>query len=1056
MQAAEARFCTAARSQLSTLNSQLGSHRGQSLILVILVLIAIAAAAALFVALIAAAQARTGRQANIIALDNIAEAGIRYADYQLTYSAEGADWRPIPAGLFNPFPYQFGNGYYRLTLTYDPQEGEPLSRFIRIECVAQLARNPLLRRTKVAYKPILLTDYLRFVGNRDRSSLSAVLGLAEIPQGDDILAFATLWGAAAGVGTAAFTNGSAAVSGTGTIWTEELQAGYLIKLNADGVWYEIEDVEDDDTLTLVQAYSGTTGTGLYSISNNYCPLRINSEVDWVGTLNLMLADGERMEILGQRYGSIPWQPWPETTGTAAFTNGSTLVTGSGTSWVSAGVVAGDWIQLDSDGVWYEIQSVEDNTTIILSDAFSGLTGSGAYTIRKLYALNTRYQEPPAINTTNPTSGQSRYLLLTRDSGQWLQDGGGDWYNAGWHGYGAGIYVDNFYDVQYDHDLTALRNEWMTITPGLKNWNTPGWTYTPPGVTIVLRGQYAASGSGTATFTNGSDAVAGSGTSWLTEISPGYRIKLDAGGPWCEVEEVTDNTNLTLTAAYAGGGGSGAYTISADPYCYPYPVIELIADTRADTPWLRDRNGSGANEYWLNADYTDYIGATDINGILVLPYPQDGVIFAEGNVRIMGIMPPATSTGLERYFDDNGTPANYADDLRYYDLTVVSDGTIYIEGDLLTPWTYQFNGGFWPVPLTDGSSDARNSRLALLARDHVCLNMTALGAQVDVSASETSGAAWTAPTSTVPGYWTLQTGTADRLYFSYRTFQPYAAAADSLLYLWHGGVQVAPPPPPDRTDIRISDGGTIYFNWNTEAVPQYALQFRAVGGGINLYQARRFNTLAAGQDWAVSVRQFVNMPPAGSGARKSYWIEIAAGNDNYRLAGIQILPDIINIDALIYAQEGSWFILPGPWFNDKWPYTGSNIPNVVGDPPDPVNGAVPSYRRPFCSIPMDAAAGYADYRPQILINGAISESHTASLGDAGEWLAKWAGWKPIVTGGVPDTDPETGVSLSPSDPRLSYFFDAGLSAPAYRDGYGNNLPRLPRLPCPPGLIVWEER
>ncbi|NIM05640.1 MAG: hypothetical protein GTO55_05480, partial [Armatimonadetes bacterium] len=109
---------------------------GQSLILVVLILLAVAALAALFVALIAATQARTGRQANVIALKNIAEAGIRYADYQLTYSAEGADWRPVPPTILNPYPYEFGTGEYRLTLTYNPQAGDSLSRFIKIECVA--------------------------------------------------------------------------------------------------------------------------------------------------------------------------------------------------------------------------------------------------------------------------------------------------------------------------------------------------------------------------------------------------------------------------------------------------------------------------------------------------------------------------------------------------------------------------------------------------------------------------------------------------------------------------------------------------------------------------------------------------------------------------------------------------------------------------------------------------------------------------------------------------------------------------------------------------------
>lgn len=63
-----------------------------------------------------------------------------------------------------------------------------------------------------------------------------------------------------------------------------------------------------------------------------------------------------------------------TTGTVSITLGVT-VTGSSTSWLSSGLVAGDQIFLDSR--WYKIAAITGNTTIILSEGYSGGVLAGA-------------------------------------------------------------------------------------------------------------------------------------------------------------------------------------------------------------------------------------------------------------------------------------------------------------------------------------------------------------------------------------------------------------------------------------------------------------------------------------------------------------------------------------------------------------------------------------------------------------------------------------------------------------------------------------------------------
>ncbi len=89
----------------------------------------------------------------------------------------------------------------------------------------------------------------------------------------------------------------------------------------------------------------------------------------------------------------------ETGGTIVSVSGST-VTGSGTTWQSSGVAAGDYFILDSDHIpdeepaakWVEIDSVDAEDQITLVDSY-GSSGSGTYKIRKVYPLtiNDRWQ-----------------------------------------------------------------------------------------------------------------------------------------------------------------------------------------------------------------------------------------------------------------------------------------------------------------------------------------------------------------------------------------------------------------------------------------------------------------------------------------------------------------------------------------------------------------------------------------------------------------------------------------------------------------------------------------
>jgi hypothetical protein len=406
------------------------------------------------------------------------------------------------------------------------------------------------------------------------------------------------------------------------------------------------------------------------------------------------------------------------------------------------------------------------------------------------------------------------------------------------------------------------------------------------------------------------------------------------------------------------------------------------------------------------------------------------LYAEGNVRVAGVLPPASSPTPNQYYVDATN--------RFYDLSIVSGGTIYIEGDVMSPWTYQNNGGLWPTALTS-ASDLRNTSLALIARDHVCLNLTAFGARYDPAAitnpSPLGSSVWNVPDVNC---WntTLGQGTA----FWFRSWQPTGTA---LTYLRHAG-QSSPTGIwndgtginrvysvanlyVDNTDDGVANGAN--FNWGAGVNFQFSNpidpSLPAIVAGLSASD-RTLDNPAPAMNWEVSVR---NLTASLSwGGVRNYivlTVPVAGSTNDYRLAGFQVLPSKINLDALVFAQEGSWFVLPGPWFNGAWNNTGNDVDNT-----GPLT-TVPSYRMALGAIP--AASGGAA-QPAIVFNGAITESHTAALGDAHDWLSKWSGPQALI----------------------SYTFDGGLRATPYYDAGGNKLPRIPKLPCPPGLIIWGKQ
>ncbi len=71
-------------------------------------------------------------------------------------------------------------------------------------------------------------------------------------------------------GTVSVTNGSATVTGSGTLWSGEIAAGDLFTIVGDNAWYEVASVGSNTSITLSANYAGTTGSGQsYAISRDF-------------------------------------------------------------------------------------------------------------------------------------------------------------------------------------------------------------------------------------------------------------------------------------------------------------------------------------------------------------------------------------------------------------------------------------------------------------------------------------------------------------------------------------------------------------------------------------------------------------------------------------------------------------------------------------------------------------------------------------------------------------------------------------------------------------------
>ncbi len=1026
-------------------------RRGQALLIAVLVLFAVGTLGALFAAIIGAQLTQVTRQSDVVALRNIAEAGLRLANEELTYSPLGADWRP------KGNPYLCGEGQVTIQVSYGPSPDQLQSRFLRVLSTAVFPDNPFLRHTILALKPALLTDYARFITDRFDTGQAAALGVSGVE-----------------LGGAARPDYVSAIEGP-------------VRSNTDLVWY---------------------GRSVLSLHTTFDPT-----TNW-GDLGLLRDD--RIEVAGRM---LP-ASYPGTDDALQLLIDGTADVGANSLFSPQTPDEQARYARGFSRLNFESQVIP-NTTSVLADLPQLTTTIGE-------SINPAFQvprvRPPEIDAIHPDKETNRYWELTRDSGFWVPSGTtGFYYNTGEFGWGwanyGGIYIDNGPyvdesgnsvpgDIQYNHDLDRLRLNWTrsvgvhqpsgdarasgTASPPFDWWDKTGRYYAPPGVEIVLHGE--------------------------------------APCPYIEI----------VRHDYRGQPGSGSYWRGIDGT----PITsELVPARNNVVSWQYTPQSGGCAPSAASQPFGIYDGNT-----ARVPFPPNGVIYAEGNIRIRGIMPPVRSntggagtalgadaaSAMDYFGEWNATQGR----TRKFDLQVVSGGTIYIEGDLLSPSSARLNG-LVPKGAADDNTYYTNeklysSRLALLARDSVCVNTTALNPrpvyalapqedprnagtylhyndlQPPYSSSgnegyqvfegdplpehnlDIYGASWDRqPLPTSPQSITF-TYTNPRLWVT----DLAAQLADARLILGHSALYVAgatpqesggftgvpydqdsgqPPadtdgPEHDQPSVQAtlyvndpaqaaawpwSFGTSPYsfvrqdyptadpttkdqsFHWYLDIPPDQVtlgdaaaddwLEFlpnqyqsmliqkpgiRPLGGIADIIQfvprvmpVRQWNA-AAGEyvGWKVPPKDLI------------YVLGPVAVAPLNRSGGNAVDPLPVEIDALIYAQNGSWFILPGRWFNDD-----------------------PDEFKPDGSAPVSDYPGYHEpLNIRITVNGAISENMPADLGSVADWTSKWSG--PAGQG----------------EGFLTYVFDPLLRYPRFETKDRIGYLRFPNFPITSDLVIWGER
>jgi len=487
----------------------------------------------------------------------------------------------------------------------------------------------------------------------------------------------------------------------------------------------------------------------------------------------------------------------------------------------------------------------------------------------------------------------------------------------------------------------------------------------------------------------------------------------------------DPVGVTITLGQNLGTGTAAA---------PVYGIRMV---RGDDAW-KNPDGTPGTSRTMDAAY----GPTGLDASQsAVTSNNDIVIHVEGNVRLAA----GTLSPVERSGNAPTTPRH---------ITIVTNGTAYVEGNLLK-----------------GDPD---SSITVLAHDYVCLNTS----QFTVGQSPQNQR----PAIDVSGNLDL-------------------TDADSLVEPFNFGLpqKFGTPPGIKMTDTKTTDAATaggygaanpfLYVSASSSVPAANALADFSItnlmGTTVNFAVTQVF-----GPTTPTHLTLPLTLPPLGQSdleqltvARDRSDHPTASDPDTYPgdvlLERVAVLPMDIRIEAVLYAQTRSFFVIPGDWFNGKNNDTidqfasGTTRPDLNG-----VTAGSTDYtnrsRFPFYGQPIDL---------KITIDGAVSEARPADISAQSAWMTKW-GWIPQYHGSLTGETvghvayqpgggsnptaanvPAVGLQIIynpqaayPYNPQAAYLYNpvdnTVTEVPARylrSDVYGRPLPFSPMLPVSTGLL-----
>jgi len=509
----------------------------------------------------------------------------------------------------------------------------------------------------------------------------------------------------------------------------------------------------------------------------------------------------------------------------------------------------------------------------------------------------------------------------------------------------------------------------------------------------------------------------------------------------------DDTQAEVTE-FAGGASlradwlkpGGSENWQGPFYIPPGAYIQLLPDgfriTRNskndDETWrtpLNVRTSLHSLRFWVTPDANSPTGMSIYDEF---SSPQNrrsfnGVIYCEGNIRVRGIIPQNSQ------------------------LTIVSNATAYIEGSI--------------IKYRDASGNT-TSMASILAKDYVALNSTmfvgpTVGSPMTVEPDTQDVVApyhinveqlkpFTAQFSFAlsPGGYTGDAGRNPRLYVRHSA----SARASYINILMNYG---AAPANSEYLFENTPPNAAGFFYGTQNWIPGYGLADSA-DQVFPRYEHRSFQIFPTPGNfgsYALDLNGLDNTVTFQSGPR----ISTASGNRPYYLSAVTVQPMDVKIEAMVYAQQGSFFVIPGPWFNpnpndrrDRFSNQLTRLNNF---------GAYPDY--PFYGEPLDI---------RVSIIGAVAENFAPQMSDQEEWLRHWA-WIPKEFGAsgthIPTEHEPPGFNSSPYVPNLAVVYDPCFSTasvngiidqnaqPLRTDRFGRWLPPTPKLPVSPQLLYFGE-